>query len=115
MPTSTIDPFEQVPGWVLRTLPANAVEDAELHARLDKLAAKLPGSLRELHELLDKVRTFSEYDAAANRAAALVWPHLDAIYSGGDSDLRTALLEFAHAHMATQPRARIYRRLAKDP
>ena len=56
----------------------------EAQKRLDKLAAKLPDSLADIHKALDDVATFREYDAAANRAGAHVWRALDRFYAAED-------------------------------
>lgn len=108
-----MDILQQVPGWVLRPLPANATTDARLLARIDKLAAGLPKTLREINAALQKIRTFAEYDTAANQAVAHVWHALDLFYEGLPAD-RIQLLSFAAAHMAPSAQARICRRLVKD-
>jgi RNA-directed DNA polymerase len=110
-----MDVLEQVPPWLLRPLPANAAVDEKLHETLDKLAADLPRTLRQLGIALDKVKSFSEYDAAANRAGAHVWRHLDAFFTSQWPGDRQALLHFAVAHMVEEAQARVCRRLVKDP
>jgi hypothetical protein len=109
-----MDPLEQVPAWLLRPLPVNAAADAALHARIDKLGAELPNSLPQIHEALNKVRALSEYDAAANRAAAHLWLALERFYTGGVPSRRD-LLSFAGDHLVAEAQARICRRLVKDP
>jgi RNA-directed DNA polymerase len=105
----------QVPDWLLRPLPANATVDDKLTARIDALAAKLPGSIEQLKLALDAVRQFREYDAAANRACAHVWQTLEHFYSPLlDKRLRTALLGFVSEHMIDRAQARVFRRLVKD-
>jgi hypothetical protein len=107
--------LEQVPAWLFRPLPANAVADEALHARIDQLGRQLPLSLPDLHAALDEVRMYREYDAAANRAAAHVWLALDRLCSAESAEMRGALLSFAAEHLAGAAQARVYRRLVKDP
>jgi retron-type reverse transcriptase len=110
-----MNPLESAPAWLLRPLPANAAADEALNARIDELGRKLPGSLPQIHGALDKVRAYREYDAAANRAAAHVWRALDQFYASGSAPLRASLLAFADEHLAEAARARVCRRLIKDP
>ncbi len=109
-----MEPLTEPPAWLLRTLPANAVADEALHARLDGLAAKLPDSIGQIHAVLSDVRMYREYDAAADHACAHVWRKLEQFYSEPPAT-RALLLAFAAEHMAGQPQARIIRRLVKDP
>jgi retron-type reverse transcriptase len=108
-------PLDQAPDWLLRPLPVNAAVDPALHARIDTLAQGLPASLDTLREALSAVRMFHEYDAAVNRAAALVWRHLDACTAPSDGPTQLALLNFAREHFTEQALARLLRRLAKGP
>jgi RNA-directed DNA polymerase len=110
-----MDVLEQVPAWLLRPLPANAVSDEKLHAEIDKLAAGLPDTLGGLGTALFRVRCYQEYDAAANRANAHVWRALDGLLASPARSVRMALLTFATAHMVEEAQARICRRLVKDP
>ncbi|HEX5271200.1 MAG TPA: reverse transcriptase family protein [Gemmataceae bacterium] len=110
-----MDVLEEVPAWLLRPLPANAVADDKLHAEIDTLATNLPDSLNRLGLLLSRVRAYREYDAAANRAGAYVWRHCDAIFASPNPPDRLALLHFALAHMVEGAQARVCRRLVKDP
>jgi RNA-directed DNA polymerase len=110
-----MNPVETAPPWLLRPLPANAAADAALHAQIDRLASSLPQGLEALHQALDAVRTFTEYDAAVNHAAEHVWRAWEAFYQADDRELRTQLLAFAVAHLPESARARVCRRLAKDP
>jgi hypothetical protein len=107
-----MDPLSHVPAWLL---PANADADAKLNANIDQLARKLPESISLIHNALDKVRPYREYDAAANRACAHVWLALEQFYAAGSPSARTGLLSFAREHLVEEARARVYRRLAKDP
>jgi RNA-directed DNA polymerase len=109
-----MDLLEEVPSRMLRPLPANATVDHGLHETIDKLARRLPGSLAEVGKALDKVRSFREYDAAANRAAAHVWLAREQFFTAPEPELRSALLAFAVEHMAEEALARICRRLVKD-
>jgi hypothetical protein len=100
---------------VLRPLPVNAAVDAQLHDHIDDLARRLPAGLSDIGEVLDKVRSFREYDAAANRAAAHVWLALEQFFMAPGPGDRAALLTFAAEHMAEEALARVCRRLVKDP
>ncbi len=106
--------LDQVPSWLLRSLPANATADEKLHAKIDKLSKNLPETISEIQAALDAVKTFNEYDAAANRAGAHVWKALESFYAAESPRVRTALLSFAAEHMVEQAQARICRRLSKD-
>jgi hypothetical protein len=53
-----MDHLDQVPPWILRPLPANAAVDEELHARIDRLAEGLPGSIWEMRLPLEAVRNY---------------------------------------------------------
>ena len=106
-----------VPVWVFRPLPANAQIDAAL---LRKVAAAMNGKdgrpdLYGLGMMLDDAKPYAEYDAAANRAAALVWPHVGRLLSDPDATVRRQLLRFAVGHLPPRAAARILRRLARDP
>src|SRR5262245_29064308 len=89
--------LERAPSWLLRPLPTNAVADDQLHAKIDKLAEKLPETIHKLSETLDGIRSFREYDAAANRASLHVWYARERFFENGDWG--AALLRFAAAHM----------------
>src|SRR5262245_51520724 len=65
-PVHAMEILEQAPSWLLRPLPANAVSDAKLNAKITKLAEKLPGKIHELHRELGRARNGAEYDVAAN-------------------------------------------------
>jgi hypothetical protein len=108
------EPFDRVPEWVLRPLPANAVTDAELERRIDALAGTLPDNLAELDRALREVYSFREYDSAANRASAHVWLALERLYGSGQPREKGDLAEFALRHMTERARARVLRRLSKD-
>jgi retron-type reverse transcriptase len=110
-----MDALEQVPAWLLRPLPVNADADEKLLATLDKLAANLPDGLRLLDIELGRVRHYREYDAAVNRASALVWRSLDAFFASPNPADRLVLLNFALSHMVEEAQARVCRRLVKDP
>jgi RNA-directed DNA polymerase len=110
-----MDALTHAPAWLFRPLPVNAAVDENLHTRIDKLGEKLPDSLPELHQTLDAVRPFREYDAAANRASASIWQALEHFYTSSDRHVRSALLTFAVEHMGEEAQARILRRLVKDP
>jgi RNA-directed DNA polymerase len=110
-----MDPIARAPDWLLRPLPANAVVDPALHAKIDALAAKLPETIAQLHEQLDGVRMFREYDAAVNRASALVWQNLEACINSAELPPRLALLRFAQEHLTPAGFSRVLRRLVKDP
>ncbi len=107
--------LDQVPSWLLRPLPLNAAADEPLIARVEKLCKKLPDGIRDLHEALNKVQMYHEYDAAANRAAAHVWLLLDRFYTSDTPAVRLGLLAFANEHLVEEAQARVYRRLVKDP
>src|SRR5262245_18734531 len=107
-------PPAHVPDWVLRPLPVDAVVDPKLHARIDKLAKNLPGSLDDLSDLLEEVCLFREYDAAANHASTHVYQALDRCLDDPDIECRLALLIFAEQHFARTALARLLRRLVKD-
>jgi hypothetical protein len=109
-----MDTLERVPAWVLRLLPANANDDAALGVQIETLAAQLPGSLRQMDFILQRVHLYSDYDAAVNRAAAHVWRTAGAILRAGSAFDKQSLLSFAVAHMTPQAQARILRRLVKD-
>jgi RNA-directed DNA polymerase len=109
-----MDILEQAPSWLLRPLPANAVADAKLNAKITKLGEQLPGKIHMLHQELGRARTGAEYDVAANLASVYVWKAIDQFYDG-EWSARSALLAFAMDHMVPEVQARICRRLVKDP
>jgi retron-type reverse transcriptase len=109
-----MDTLEKVPGFVLWPLPANATVNAKLEEEIDALVPKLPGSLPQLSQKLNNVRSFAEYDSAANRACAEVWQKVDLVLASGNVALKGSLLAFASLHMTPQAQARICRRLVKD-
>jgi hypothetical protein len=104
----------QVPEWMLRPLPVDALVDAALHARLDALAGNLPGNLAQLHGQLDAVRMFREYDAAANHVCGHIWRALDQCLHASELEHRKALLAFAERHFTRPALARLLRRAVKD-
>jgi hypothetical protein len=110
-----MDVLEQVPAWLLRPLPANAVADNTLHAEIDKLAAELPDSLNRIYRALERARPYTHYDPAVNRACAHVWLQFHAILASPAPSDRLALLHFALSHMVVEAQARVCRRLVKDP
>jgi retron-type reverse transcriptase len=110
-----MDPIARAPDWLLRPLPMNAVVDPALHTIIDTLAAKLPDSIEQLHEKLDAVRMFREYDAAVNRASAHVWQKLESCLGSLELEPRLALLHFAQEHLTPPAFSRILRRMVKDP
>lgn len=110
-----MNPTEQVPDWVMRPLPANAVADEKLLTKIDQVCQQLPDSFDELRARLEKVSMFHQYDMAANRASAHIWLMLDKLYSSEEHETRRSLIYFAQEHMSDQAQAKIYRRLAKDP
>ncbi len=107
--------LEHAPAWLLRPLPLNARPAGERLEQIDTLGAHLPGSLPDLHKLLNTLQAQSSYDDAVNRASAHVWSQLETFYTSLDERDRLNLLEFAGEHLVEQARARIYRRLCKDP
>ncbi len=107
--------LQAVPDWVLRPLPAHAQADPELMARIEEHARGLPGSIGHIDWALSQVSAYREYDPAANLASAHVWHALDAFFSASDWHVRAALLAFAENHLVLRAKARIFRRLAKDP
>jgi retron-type reverse transcriptase len=109
-----MESLQRVPPWVLRPLPANAIEDDNLANKIDTLAAKLPDSLYQLDHVLFSVRLYCEYDVAVNRAAAHVWPLAGEILRSGSSLARERLLGFVANHLPPQAQARVFRRLVKD-
>jgi retron-type reverse transcriptase len=114
MSESFMDLLENIPARLLRAQPANAILDQKLHEKIDKLAGALPDTLSDIGKALDKIRSFREYDAAANRAAAHVWLVRERFFTAEEPALRSALLSFAVEHMAEEALARICRRLVKD-
>ena len=105
---------EQVPPWVLRSLPVNAIPDESLHRRIDELAGNLPENLWHLTTALRQVQEYREYDAAANHAAAYVWLARQELLAG-ETRTRSFLLTFAQNHMSEPALAYFVRRLVKDP
>jgi retron-type reverse transcriptase len=110
-----MDPLAAAPEWLLRPLPVNAAVDPALHSRIDALAAALPSNLAALRDELGAVRSFREYDAAANRASALVWRVVEPLLTHPDHRSRLALLEFGRDHLTEAALSRLLRRLVKDP
>jgi retron-type reverse transcriptase len=110
-----MDSTARAPDWLLRPLPPNAVVDPALQARLEALAAKLPDSLAQLHEQLDGVRMFREYDAAVNRVSTLLWARLEGCLHTLDAGPRLLLMKFAQEHLTAPAFSRVMRRLIKDP
>lgn len=78
----------------LWSCPINAGVDPGLHARLGTLLQGLP----TLRDELNAVRTFREYDAAANLVCAHVWHCLDACAASAAIPNRLNLLNLAADH-----------------
>lgn len=112
MPPADSEP--RVPDWLLRPIAVNAVFDQKLLAEVDRLAAKLPQSFRQLDSALQRVAASRSYDAAVNRACTYVWRLLPEILQS-DSEHRADLGSFALRHFPPTARYRVLRRLAKDP
>src|SRR5262249_6522899 len=110
-----MDVIAQAPAWLLRPLPVNAADDDKLNAKIDEAAQQLPRGIHQLTNLLRTVRMFREFDGAVNRACVHVWREREKFLSSEDESLRRALLHFAQECMAEAARARIYRRMVKDP
>lgn len=110
-----MDAPESTPGWLLHPLPANALIADQVLAQIDELSRQLPASIYNLHRALHDIRTYREYDAAANRAAAAVWQLRESFLASNSPSLRSAILSFAAEHMVERAQARIFRRLIKDP
>jgi hypothetical protein len=106
----TADP----PAWLLRPLPANAATDPALVAKLAKLTDQLPTHLGELDSLLASVRSFADYEPAANAASAAVWAVSESLFAHPDPAVRLSFVNFAVNHMVLEAVARVCRRLAKD-
>lgn len=104
------EPPGDVPDWLLRPLPVNAVVDESLLADLD--------ACRDLGRLLGSLTSLSatrSYDAAVNRANSRVWHDFANGTGLVQTDLdREVLVSYAAQHMTPRARARILRRLAKD-
>lgn len=100
-----------VPGWLLRPLPVNAVVDPTLLGDLDecKDLGRLLGSL-------DSMSATRSYDAAVNRVCARVWRDFSASTGLVSTEQdRETLVSVAVRHMPPRARARVLRRLVKDP
>jgi retron-type reverse transcriptase len=110
-----MDRLETAPAWLLRPLPLNAQSAGNHLERIDALGANLPKSLPDLHRLLSSLQAQNTYDEMVNRASAHVWGQLEHFYTSQEERDRLNLLEFARDHLIEQARARVYRRLAKDP
>ncbi|MCA9067506.1 MAG: RNA-directed DNA polymerase, partial [Planctomycetaceae bacterium] len=108
-------PVLSIPTWLLRPLPINSKRDSKLESQIEKLAKNLPGSLAQLTTELSKVKMFREYDSAANLASRHVWVSRYHFLNSSLDEDRKALLEFAQLHMTPTAKARIIRRLSKDP
>lgn len=104
-----------VPAWLLHPLPVNAKRDAKLEARIEKLVQKFPASLVDVTSELSKVQAFREYDSAANLASRHVWTNRSLFLQSSFDKDRQALLNFAQNHMTPTAKARVIRRLSKDP
>ena len=107
-------PIEGVPEWVLHHVPVNAKHDTGTEARILELLEKLPTSLPQVSGLLKALDASNAYDHAANLACAAVWSRMNELLAG-NTEVRQHLLNFAAKHMVNAARARIFRRLAKDP
>ncbi len=110
-----MEPYSRVPRWLLRPLPANASSDPKVNKKIDALSKKLPDSIGEIHSILTRITEYSEYDDAANRASAYVWLAMEDFFNAEDAQIRSQLLSFVGAHMVPRARARVLRRLIKDP
>lgn len=108
-------PPSNAPEWLLLPLPANADPDADLLARVEQACSTLPDTFAELQRALDGVQSFASYEPAANRANELVWARLEELLAHPLGKSRIALVSYAAAHMPERAKARILRRLAKDP
>ena len=107
--------LDQVPDWLLRPLPVNAIIDEALHRQIDTLAEKLPKSLVQIATALGQRRSFAEYDAAVNLACAHIWKKRD-IFLGpnANTELKKSIMGFATGHMIPKAANRILRRFCKD-
>src|SRR5579872_1153091 len=110
-----MDVLAQAPGWLFRTLPANAADDEKLNQEIDEAAKKLPRGIHLITNLLNRVRVYREFDGAVNRACVHVWRLREQFLSSEDESVRRSLLIFARDYMVEAAQARIYRRLVKDP
>src|SRR5262245_27943825 len=105
----------ELPNWLFRTLPANAVVDEQLNDRVRTLCDGLPKSFRQLAAALNGVKALAEYEPAVNAASAAFWPHLDALLESADENTRMDILDFAVDHLVPEAAGRVARRLSKDP
>lgn len=113
-----MEPFESVPPWLIRPLPANATTDPKLHDRITTLGRGLSDDptkcLAALDRALTAVSSFQEYDAAANWATGYVWQVIDRLLDHTSPPVRVALFQFATRHMPLPAQHVICRRLAID-
>jgi RNA-directed DNA polymerase len=103
------------PDWLLRPLPLNATVERKAHQAIEKYCKKLPDNLESLQALLDKLSAQSGYDAAANHASQLLWPSVSKILNHPDKKYRNQLIKFVSTHMCEAAKARVLRRLSRDP
>lgn len=103
-----------VPDWLLRPLPANALEDTKLLKKIDQLIEALPDSCDRLNELLKTHRASIKYDHAVNHTSTLLYPELERCYQAEYHVHRVALARLAFEHFTPQARNRVLRHLAKD-
>lgn len=105
---------EGVPEWVLHNVPVNAQRNELVETEILKALEALPSSLTQITYLLQKIDSENTYDTAANLACAAIWRRLSE-FLAGSTEVRLQLLAFAAKHMVNAARARVFRRLAKDP
>ena len=103
------------PAWLLLPLPANADPDPKVLARVEQACSKLPDGFGELQKALGEVRQLASYEPAVNAANALVWERLEELLGHPAGKARIALIKYAADHLPERARARVLRRLAKDP
>lgn len=111
------------PAWLLRPLPANAVPDEKLVAKLAKLLTdthsatpdKLFNALYTLRNALNEAQPFAEYEPAVNAIAGDLWAAAEMTCESGNLNAKYHLIDIAIGHMVPEAAARICRRLAKDP
>lgn len=65
-----------------RQFPVGAVVDADLHAKLDALAADLPAHLENMVDLVDDRAAHVSYDPARAHLAGLIEPQVPALLDG---------------------------------
>jgi retron-type reverse transcriptase len=103
------------PEWLYLPLPANANADAALMAKVEKFCTSLPKDLTQLQKALDGVRALASYEPAVNRANELIWEQYETLVTNPEGKLRLVFIRYAIEHLPPRARARVLRRLAKDP